>query len=442
MNFKTSLKFNKNIFYLLLWVFTFSLQATQVTGWSDTELTMLRLQSIKNLPELPPDPSNKYADNADAARLGHKLFFDKRLSSNGKVACVSCHQVAKNFTDGLAKSKGIGETGRSAPSIVGIAYSPWFFWDGRSDSLWSQALGPLESGVEHGGNRSQLAKIIYNDLSYKKMYEKVFGILPDLSDIKRFPDNAAPIGIRKSDEDWYAMSDEDRKIITRIFVNISKSIAAYERLIVPGPARFDNYVDALEKNELARANKILSVDEIAGLKLFIGKAMCVTCHQGPLFTHHGFHNTGSPDPASIRPKITIQYMAKKNKPSLDQGRFKGILLALKSEFNCLGEYSDAAEGDCSELKFANRKRDETLGAFKVPTLRNIVETSPYMHAGQLDNLKEVIKHYNTIPIAPIGHTDLLPVKLSDKELKQIESFLHSLSGPLAVAPELLRAPGS
>jgi len=408
-------------------------------SWNESELALLRLQWIANLPALPSDPTNEYADNAAAAKLGQKLFFDKQFSANGEVACVSCHIPGKNFTDGLAKAKGMGETTRSAPTITGVAYSPWFFWDGRSDSLWSQALGPLESGLEHGGNRSQYAHIIYNDPAYKKVYEHIFGALPDLSDIKRFPKNAAPIGVRQHEYEWYDMSDIDRIAITRIYVNMAKAIAAYERLIMPGPARFDKYVAAVLKNDKAAASKILSAKEIAGLKLFIGKAMCVTCHQGPLFTHHGFHNTGAPDPASIRPKITMKYMAS-NKPILDQGRFQGVQQALKSEFNCVGEYSDAANEDCSELNFANKKRDETLGAFKVPTLRNIAQTAPYMHAGQFANLGEVIKHYNSVPRAPIGHTDLIPVRLSDIEQAQIEAFLHSLTGPIAVQSELLRAP--
>jgi len=436
------MKSNIKHLYILFWLIVFSAPAlaesesgtgsSAVTRlWSEAELEMLRQQSINRLPPLAADPTNKFSYNPLAVKLGHKLFFDKRLSSNVNVSCASCHQPEKSFTDGLPKSKGISETNRSAPTIIGIAYSAWFFWDGRSDSLWSQALGPLESGVEHGGNRSQFAQLIASDTNYRRLYEKIFGSLPDLSDKNQFKENAAPLGNRKSDNDWYAMSPADQKTITQIYVNIGKSIAAYERLLMPAPARFDKYVEAVLNNALEQANTILSADEIAGLKLFNGKAMCITCHQGPLFTHHGFHNTGVPDPASIRPKITLKYMAKKYKPILDEGRYKGILLALKSEFNCLGEFSDAKQEDCAELKFANKKRDETLGAFKVPTLRNIAQTAPYMHAGQFKNLAEVLQHYNTIPVAPVGHTDLLPIKLTQKELKQLESFLYTLSSPLA-----------
>jgi len=93
------------------------------------------------------------------------------------------------------------------------------------------------------------------------------------------------------------------------------------------------------------------------------------------------------------------------------------------------------------LRFIKTVRDETLGAFKVPTLRNIAKTAPYMHSGQFANLAAVLKHYNNKALkAPLGHIDLLPINLSDRELGQLENFLHSLSGSLAVSPSLLQSP--
>ena len=127
--------------------------ALTATRWSDAELALLRLQWIGNLPQLPDDPGNRFADNPAAAELGQQLFFDPRLSANGRVSCATCHVPQNHFTDGRPVARGIGETSRNTPTILGIAYSPWFFWDGRSDSLWSQALGPMESAVEHGSNR-------------------------------------------------------------------------------------------------------------------------------------------------------------------------------------------------------------------------------------------------------------------------------------------------
>ena len=99
------------------------------------------------------------ADNEEAASFGHRLFFDTRLSANGNVSCATCHQPERRFTDGLPKGRGIGLSGRNTRSIVGTAYSPWLYWDGRKDSQWSQAMSPLEDPAEHGGNRMQYVRI-------------------------------------------------------------------------------------------------------------------------------------------------------------------------------------------------------------------------------------------------------------------------------------------
>lgn len=410
--------------------------AVESPQWNEVELAILKMQWIGSLPALPPDPSNHYADNIEAARFGHKLFFDTRFSSNGKVSCATCHIPEKSFTDGLAQAKGVGITLRGTPSIIGVAHSPWFFWDGHSDSLWSQALSPLESDVEHGGNRMQYAHIIYNDAAYRKSYQSIFGPLPNLSNSNNFPKSAALNGDDDAKARWNAMTDVDRKAVTRIFVNMSKSIAAYERLLMPSASRFDEYVAAAIQGQSSDA---LTKDEIAGLKLFIGKAMCVTCHQGPLFTNHGFHNVGAPDPAAKKSWIPFLSFFK-DKPLFDVGRYQGVQEALASEFNCLGDYSDAKNSDCAELKYANTKYLATLGAFKVPTLRNIGVTAPYFHFGQFATLSEVLDHYNKTPEDVMGHNELTELNLNRAELAQLEAFLHSLTSPPAVAENWLRTP--
>lgn len=433
-----SLKFNLFCILIglcLLFIFT-QAQTANTAQWSEAELALLKMNWLGSLPALPSDPSNKYADNLAAAKLGHKLFFDHRFSKNGKVACATCHIPEKLFTDGLAKAEGIGKTLRGAPSIIGVAYSPWFFWDGRSDSLWSQALSPLEDSVEHGGNRSQYARIIYDDPEYRNSYQDIFGPLPDLSDTERFVVEAAPGNDKTLAARWQEMATADQEAITQIFVNLGKAIAAYERLLLPSASRYDNYVSELVKNNSSNA---LTDEEVAGLKLFIGKAMCITCHQGPLFSNHAFHNIGAPDPASKKSFIPFLDLFR-DKPLFDVGRYNGVRLALKNEFNCLGVYSDAAEDDCAELKFANTKHVTTLGAFKVPTLRNIAATAPYFHFGQFSNLSDVLKHYNEAPDAAVGHNELTPLGLSNKELGQLEAFLHSLSSPPSVTAEWLKSP--
>ena len=105
--------------------------------WSTEEVRILRSLWIGNLPRLSKDPSNAVGSNPKAAKLGHRLFFDKRFSGNGTIACATCHQPDRRFTDGIPVAKGMGKTTRNSPTIIGTAHSPWFFWDGRTDSQWS-----------------------------------------------------------------------------------------------------------------------------------------------------------------------------------------------------------------------------------------------------------------------------------------------------------------
>ena len=128
--------------------------------WTEAEIAAIRALWLGSLPPLPPDPSNQYADDARAAALGQEFFFDTRFSVNGEVACATCHLPELDFQDGLPLAQGVGTTTRRTMPIAGTAYSPWLFWDGRKDSQWAQALGPLESPVEHGGARTQYAHLI------------------------------------------------------------------------------------------------------------------------------------------------------------------------------------------------------------------------------------------------------------------------------------------
>ena len=391
--------------------------------WNQDEIATLRGLSISSLPPLSPDPSNKVADDERAVTLGQQLFFDTRLSVNGKVACASCHLPEQEFQDGKPLGQGVGTTARRTMPIAGTAYSPWLFWDGRKDSLWAQALGPLESPVEHGGSRTQYAHLI--DQSYRAEYEALFGSLSNLSDSTRFPAAAGPVSDPVTRAAWEQMTPADREAVTRIFANIGKAIAAYERKITPGPSRFDQYVEALLKGDTPTMRTALAPDEVAGLRLFVGKAGCINCHNGPLFTNNDFHNTGVPAAPGL--------------PE-DTGRAKGVQQVLADEFNCLSTLSDAAPEDCGELRFAKADDHALERQFKPPSLRDVAERAPYMHAGQFATLREVLHHYNRAPAAPAGHSELKPLNLSEQELGQLEAFLRSLSGPLNTPPELLAPP--
>lgn len=393
---------------------------SQRDAWSEAELATLRSLSLGSLPQLPADPSNAFADDPRAADLGHQLFFDTRMSANGQVACASCHLPELNFTDGLARAEGVGTGSRKTMTVVGTAYSPWLFWDGRADSQWSQALGPLENPVEHAGSRLQYVHLIADQ--YGDEYETVFGPLPDLDGL---PPTGGPVDDAAARANWESLSAEQRESVTRVFVNVGKAIAAYERLLMPGASRFDGYVEAVSNEDLAVAATLLSEDEIAGLRLFIDEAGCTNCHNGALFTNNEFHNTGVP--------------AADDLPE-DVGRALGAAQVLDSEFNCLSRYSDAEPRECMELRFLKAEGHELERAFKPPTLRNVAESAPYMHAGQFATLGEVLAHYNAAPHAPAGHSELEPLGLNDQQLAQLEAFLRSLSAPLSTPEELLLPP--
>ena len=378
--------------------------------WSDGEKAILRSLWIGSLDPLPVDPSNRYSDNPKAAALGRKLFFEDHFSGNMKVSCATCHREDYSFTDNLPLSHGMDTTPRRSMPLIGVAYSNWFFWDGRTDSLWSQALGPIENKLEHGISRTMSAYIISK--YYREEYESLFGPIPEITE-DRWPQEARPA---QDDSNalkaWVLMTPAQRKVVNRIYVNMGKSIAAFVRTIMPQPSPFDRYVEKILSGENITKRMALTNDETAGLRLFIGKAKCTNCHNGPMFTNGDFHNLGLPQ---------------KGKGEPDKGRSAAITQVLSNEFNCLGLYSDAQANECPELRFIDTSDKKYEGAFKTPTLRNVAERPPYMHAGQFTTVHEVLEFYRSQAQNPeLGHGDL-----TDKELGQIEAFLHTLSSPIS-----------
>ncbi len=288
--------------------------------------------------------------------------------------------------------------------IAGTAYSPWLFWDGRKDSQWAQALGPLESAAEHGTDRAYIAHLI--ETHYADQYAALFGPFPTLAGV---PEHASPNGLGAVLDNWLALDDTQADAINRVFANVGKAIAAYERTITPQPSRFDAYADRLAAGE--DTSGILTEQEEAGLRLFVGKGECTKCHNGPLLTDNFFHNTGIPAASDL--------------PD-DLGRSLAVDQVLADPFNCLGPYSDAGPGDCAELKYLAKADHDMIRAYKPPSLRGVASRPPYMHAGQIATLSEVLIHYNTAPTALDGHSELSPLNFSPEELAALEALLGAL----------------
>ena len=391
--------------------------AKRVT-WTESEVSILRSLSLTALPALPNSFSNRFADLAQAQVFGKQLFFDKRLSGNGKLSCASCHQQEKYFTDGLSRAVGTTTGTRNTPTVVGSGWLRWFYWDGRRDSLWSQALIPFEATNEMGSSRLAVTRFVAQNKKYLRYYETVFGDLSIDFLNPKLPEHAGPLGDKNTQDNWYHLPHSFQQQINRVYSNLGKAIAAYERTLIPQANRFDHYVDQLvnlDKNDKStQTTEELSEDEIAGIKLFINpkKTQCLQCHNGPLLTNGGFHNIGS---GNLSGAI------------LDFGRVFGLQSALMDEFNCLGPYSDAKPEQCTTIRFLNRSNHIPLrGAYKTPSLRNVKHTGPYFHDGRFNTLMEVVHYYNKPPVNNGPH-EIRALKLQAEQQAQLVAFLNLLT---------------
>jgi cytochrome c peroxidase len=388
-----------------------------------------RILQMSPLGPPPADPSNAVADEPGAAVLGQALFFEPRLSGSD-VACSTCHIPHHGFTDGKPVSQGVGRGRRHTASLWNVAYARWYFWDGRADSLWSQALVPLESATEMNGDRLHVAHLVGDDPGLRAAYEPVFGALPDLSDATRFPAAGRPTPAGGDDARgaaWAGMSAADRAAIDTVFANVGKAIAAYERRLTSRRSALDRYVEALRAG---REDAAYGEAARRGLRLFIGRGGCRTCHSGPNLTDGEFHDTGlPPSRAGLAP---------------DAGRFAGIATLLASPFNLLGRHSDDRSEHAGEQVRILRRLPETWGQFKTPSLRNVAVTAPYMHQGQMATLRDVLAFYSTsagssAAAAGNGERILKPLHLTAAEIDDLAAFLESLTDE-SIDPALFRAP--
>jgi len=336
------------------------------------------------------DTTNAYEQHADAATIGQIIFFDKRFSSNKEVSCATCHEPKKYFTDAKQVSTGTGQTTRNSPTVLNAAHQRWFFWDGRADTLWGQPIQTMEHPDEMNISRLEIADIIVEDATLGPLWINTFGKMQASN-------------------------------IDTIAANVAKSLAAYITKLDASHAPFDDFV--------AGDSDAISHSAQRGLKYFITDGGCLRCHFGPWITDGAFHSIG------IAPLD--------GGPLRDSGR-AGAIDALKSEkFSAGGEHSDDAESTRATISKHIAKRREDWGAFRTPSLRNVAKTPPYMHAGQLPTLEDVLKHYSTLEqfVSADHHreTILEPLHLTDQQTKDLIAFLESLTSPL---PEdsLLKAP--
>jgi len=318
------------------------------------------------------------ADNAltpERVALGRKLFFDPRLSADGTVACATCHDVSRGFTDQRPVAEGIGgKLGRrNAPTVLNAMFFTSQFWDGRAALLEDQAklpiLNPIEMGMPNGD--AVIAKI-GSDSDYVKMFQAAYSRAPSYDDVGR-------------------------------------AIGAFERTLVFLDAPFDRWQDG--------DSKAMSADAVKGFALFSGKARCVACHpinaSSPIGSDNRFHNIG----VSARHQDFESLAGKALAELAKGGDSQQVLDRL------------ALETDLSELgRFLVTKRRSDVGSFKTQQLRNVAVTAPYMHDGSMQTLWDVMDHYNKGGEAnPYLDGGIEPLALSDEEVDQVVELLFTMT---------------
>ena len=355
------------------------------------------------LPPVPADPTNALADNLAAARLGHRLFFDPRLSPQG-IACATCHEPKKGFADGRVVPHTLAPLHRHTMTILNVGYYRWLTWDGASDSLWQQAIGPLESPKEMGSSRLYVVRTVMRHYG------------PDLARLARLPADWAtlwpklPEAGKPGDAAFDALPAASQGAVNQVFVLILKCLAAYERRLVSASAPFDRYV--------AGDHMALSLPAQRGFQQFL-RLQCDTCHSTPLFADDEFHNLGLPPV-----------------PMPDEGRAVGLRRLQQSPFRGTGAYADGPPVVRAE---DYRPGQSLRGSFRTPSLRDVANTAPYGHNGAVATLEAWLDHYVRITSQPtedfVGTLDaaLAPVHLTPQDKQDLIAFLQALSSDYASA---------
>ena len=379
---------------------------------------------------MPVDSRNEFLDDVAVAEFGQQLFFDRGLSkvvlpdapdagvrdagdaglsdagvtdagnvladagyvltdagyplATQGVACVQCHVPAAGFSDDRTTrnvSFGLGWTARNSPTLLNVAFYEWWGWDGRADTLWGQAVHAYEAPATMGGDRLRLARALA--ARYSDRYRAIFNeSLPVDLNGSRFEPPLAP--------------DADAEL-RRIYDRSLKAWATYMSRLNSFNSPFDRF--ALGDDHA------LSEGARRGLTLFFGKAGCVQCHRGPMFTDNQFHSVGL---GQTGPNV----------PAMEKGRFTGLVKLKELAFRRAVEVPAPTSTD--------------VGRFRTKSLRNVSLTGPYMHAGQLETLKDVVWFYNRG-----GDRDGLgtpsvfmePLGLTESEQSDLVLFLESLTGP-------------
>jgi cytochrome c peroxidase len=326
---------------------------------------------------LPPSDMVRSVVDSSKARLGERLFFDRKLSADGQVSCGSCHLPERSFTDGAPRSKGHrGNIGtRNAPSLLNVMYLQSLFWDGRAVDLPAQARAPFTNPVEHAlADENELVRIVRDDDVYAAEFARLY------------PNPDASVRMEA----------------------ISDALVHYERTLRAGGSPFDRYY-------YGKQAKAMSDAAVRGFELFRGRANCTTCHSiGPkwsLLTDQAFHVATRGIPRAVNDDLLV--LAEKVVAATSGGDRRELerLIATDAQIAALGRFLVTLD-------------PADIGKFKTPSLRNVALTAPYMHDGSVDTLEQAVELelYSRGAVA-------YPIVLTTAEKKDLVEFLGALSSP-------------
>jgi cytochrome c peroxidase len=284
------------------------------------------------------DPRNPVSGKREAVEFGERLFFDQRLSGNGKFSCGTCHIPERNWTDNRTRGAAIAEVNRNTPTLMNLRLASRFGWDGATDSLPAQSIRPILDPRELGANARHVAELLRKDEQLSCRYRRTFGAAPSASD-----DNT-------------------------VLADVGRALAAFVETFETPPTPFDRFRTALAKGEPIRP-WIYSEAAQRGVRLFVGKGGCSSCHSGPNFSSGELRDNG----------FSVYAAAGRPDPGKD-------------------------------------------GSFKVASLRHLFLTAPYGHHGEVATMADAVRHYSEK-----GSRELKPLKLTASEQTDLVVFLESLS---------------
>lgn len=337
-------------------------------------------------PARSADAGNRWQADAAVASYGQRLFFERGLSADGTLSCASCHVPTRAFQDGRALAAGRRVGARNTPSLLDVAERRWFGWGGSHDSLWAASLAPLLDAAEMASDVPRLAAWVRDDAARSAQFRAAFGRAPP--------------------------ADDDELAIL-----LAKALAAYQATLRSPRTPFDDFRDALMRGDRVAASRYPRAAR-RGLRLFIGEARCSVCHAGPAFTNDEFADIGVPF-----------FVAG---GGADAGRHGGLNRLRASRTNRLGRFNDAGADDDPRAVLTRHLKIEPrhFGEFRVPGLRQLAHSAPYMHNGSLGTLEDVVRHYDRLDEERLhadGERILRRLNLSAGQAADLAAFLRTLS---------------